>query len=127
MPTILLLGNDTVDATPISRIAAEGGHTELASQNIDDFQLQMACQPIDLVIIFLATMSEQDIARLRPILHQAPDTKVFAVAPDHQESWLATLLRAESLGARHLLATPIDPQQLRAVFDLTFPQPAQQD
>lgn len=127
MPAILLLGNDTADAAPISRIAAEGGHTALASQNIDEFQRQMAGQPIDLVIIFLTTISEQDIARLRPILHQAPDTKVCAVAPDHQESWLTTLLRAESLGARHLLATPINPEQLRTIFDLTFPQPAQRD
>jgi DNA-binding NtrC family response regulator len=127
MPTILVFDDDAVDAALIARIAKDGDHTVLASQDISEFQLQMTRQPIDLVIISLATVHEQDTARLQSILRQVPDTKVFTIAPAQRGAGLTTLLRAESLGARHLLAKPLDPDQLRAIFDLTFPQPAQQD
>ena len=87
----------------------------------------MARQPINLVIISLATVHEQDTARLQSILHEAPDTKVFTIAPAQRGAGLATLLRAQSLEVRHFLAKPLDPHQLRTIFELTFPQPAQQD
>lgn len=127
MPTILVLDDNATDAALISRIAADGDHTVLASQDIEEFELQMARQPIDLVVISLATVHEQDAARLQSILRQTPDTRVCAVAPAERGAGLTTLLRAESLKARHLLAKPLDPHQLRTIFDLTFPQPAQQD
>jgi hypothetical protein len=87
----------------------------------------MEQQPVDLVIISLATISELDTARLQQILRRAPDTKVLALAPPRRQTGLATLLRAESLQAHRLLANPIDPEQLLALLNLTFPQPTRQD
>lgn len=127
MPTILILDDDAADTALIRRIATDGEYTVLTSQNLEEFHLQMARQPIDLVMISLATISEQDTPRLQPILRQAPDTKVLAVAPAQRGDGLTTLLRAESLQAQRLIAKPIDPQQLLAILNLTFPQPTQQD
>jgi CheY-like chemotaxis protein len=127
MPPILLLDDSPANVELIGRIATEFDQIVLATRNIEEFQTHMTGQSIDLVIMSLASVNEQDIPRLQPILGQYPDTKVLGLVPAHQESWLATLLKAEALGARHLLATPIDSRQLRTVFDLTFPQPAQQE
>ena len=127
MPTILVLDDDAAESALIRQIAADGDRTVLSSENIEEFQSQLARQPVDLVIISLATICEQDTARVLSILRQAADAKVLAVAPAQREPGLTTLLRAESLRARHLLAKPIDPHQLREIFDLTFSQPVQQD
>lgn len=127
MATILVLDDRPDNVELIGRVAAEGDQVLLATRCIEEFLAHMARQSIDLAIISLGTVGERDIPRLQPVLGQYPDTKVLALVPAHQESWLATLLRAESLRARHLLATPINPHQLRTVFDLTFPQPAQQE
>ena len=127
MPTILILDDDAADIALIRRVATDGEYTVLTSQNLEEFQTQLTRQPIDLVMISLATISAQDIARLHPILHQAPDAKVLAIAPSQREDGLTTLLRAESLQAQHLLAKPINSQQLLAILNLTFPQTAQQD
>jgi DNA-binding NtrC family response regulator len=127
MAAILMLDDRPDNVELIGRIATESEQVVLATRTIEEFQAHMARQSIDLAIISLGTVGEQDILSLQTILGQYPGTKVLALVPAHQESWLATLLRAESLRARHLLATPINSHQLRAVFDLTFPQPAQQE
>lgn len=127
MPTILILDDDTADAALIRSIATDGGYTVLTSQNLEEFHRRMTRQPIDLVMISLATIPEEDTPHLQHILLQAPDTKVLAMTPPQREDGLATLLRAESLQAQHLLAKPIVPQQLLAILNMTFPQPTQQD
>ena len=127
MPTILILDDDAADTALIRRVAADGEYTVLTSRNLEEFHDQMMRQPIDLVMISLATISGQDTARLQSILCQAPDTKVLAVAPSQRGDGLTTLLRAESLQAQHLVAKPIDPQQLLAILNLTFPQTTWQD
>jgi hypothetical protein len=87
----------------------------------------MAREPINLAIISLGTSSKQDTARLQPLLRQSPATQVFRLAPAQQGSGLTTLLMAESLETRHLLAKPIQPNQLRTLVHFAFPQPVQQD
>lgn len=127
MSTILVLDDDAADNELIRRVATDSDHTVIASVTIEDFEFQMTQQPIDLVIISLTTIRDQDMTRLQPILQQAPAAKIFAVSSFQRATGLTTLLRAESLGAHHLLAKPIDPRQLRRCFEATFPQPAQQD
>lgn len=127
MSTILILDDDAADTTLIRRAAADADYTVLTSQDIDEFCLQMVHQRVDLVVVSLATITEQDTPRFESILGQFPDTKVLAVAPAQREGGLTTLLRAESLQARHLLAKPIDPQQLCTILNSTLPQPTQQD
>jgi len=127
MPTILVLDDDAADTALIRRVAPEGEYTVLVSQNLEEFQLQLARQLIDLAVISLATVSEKDTARLQDLLRQAPDSRVLAVAPAQPGDGLTTLLRAESIRAQHLIAKPIDPQQLLSMLALTFPQPSRQD
>jgi len=127
MPTILVLDDNEADTALIRRVAADGEYTVLTAQNLDEFHLQITQQPIDLAMISLATLSEKDTLRFQRILLQSPDTKVLAVAPPQRGDGLATLLRAESLQAHRLLAKPINPNQLLAILNLTFPQPIQQD
>ena len=127
MPTILILDDDADDIALIRRIATDGEYSVLTSQNPDEFQRQMAHQPIDLIVISLTTISEKDTPHIQHILLQASNIKVLAVAPAERGDGLTTLLRAESLQAQHLLAKPIDPQQLLTILNLTFPQPTQQD
>ncbi len=127
MPTILVLDSDAADTALIRRIATDGEYTVLTSQNLEEFQRQMARQPIDLVVISLTTISEKDTPHIQHILLQAPNTKVLAVAPGQRGDGLTTLLRAESLQAQHLLAKPIDPQQLLTILNTIFPLPTKQD
>jgi DNA-binding NtrC family response regulator len=127
MPTILILDDDAADTELIRRIVTDGEYTLLTSQNLEEFHRQMMRQPIDLVVISLATISEKETPRLQHILLQAPDTKILAMAPAQRGDGLTTLLRAESLQAQHLLAKPIDPQQVLTILNMTFPQPTQQD
>jgi CheY-like chemotaxis protein len=111
----------------IRRIVTGGGYIVLTAQNPEEFRQQMARQQIDLVMISLATLSETDTPRLQHILRQTPDTKVLAVVPAQRGDGLTTLLWAESLHAQRLIAKPIDPPQLLAMLNLTFPQPTRQD
>jgi CheY-like chemotaxis protein len=127
MPTILVFDHEPADAELIRRITPDRDYTVLAARTIEDFQLQMTGQFVDLAIVSLAAIAEQDTARLQAILHQAPDTKVFAMAPVQQGAGLATLLKAESLGARRLLSKPVDSEQVLAILDVTFPRPACQE
>lgn len=127
MPTILLLDDNTADQALICHVVRDGEHTLFAAQNVEAFRQQMVQQPIDLAIISLAAVSEKDIQDVQKILRDAPATKVLALAPSQSGDGLATLLKAESLHARRLLAKPIDPQQLLTILNLTFPLPTQQD
>lgn len=127
MPTILILDNNAADTALIRRVAADGEYTVLASENLEEFHRQMTRQLIDLAVISLTTISEKDTPHIQHMLLQAPNTKVLAVAPAERGDGLTTLLLAESLKAQHLLAKPIDPQQLLTILNMTFPQPTQQD
>ena len=127
MPTILILDDDAADTVLIHRIATDAKYSVLTSQNLEEFRRELARQPIDLVMISLATISEKDIPRLQHILLQSPDTKVLVVAPAQRRAGLTTLLRAESLQAQHLLAKPIEPQQILTILDRTVPRPTPQE
>jgi CheY-like chemotaxis protein len=85
MPTILILDDDAADTVLIRRATADADYTVLTSQDLEEFCLQMAHQRIDLVVVSLATITEQDTPRFESILGQFPDTKVLAVAPAQRE------------------------------------------
>ena len=126
MPTILVLDDDPADNALIRRIVTDSAYPLLTSKNVNEFQLLMVRQPVDLAIISLTTISETDIENLQRILRHTPETKVIALAPSQHGNGLTTLLRAESLQAHHLLAKPIDPQQLLTILNLAFPLSSQQ-
>jgi hypothetical protein len=65
--------------------------------------------------------------RVQRALLRTPDTKILALASLEKGDGLTTLLKAESLRAHHLLATPIDPQQFLSILQVLFPLPTNQD
>ena len=125
MPTILLLEDEATDRALIRRAVFATDHTLIEAEALEDVADHIACRHIDLVIISLATISDGVLPTFQRLVSQMPGTRILALTPAQGADRLTTLLKAESLGAHHLLPKPIDPQQLLTILNLTFPLPTQ--
>jgi DNA-binding NtrC family response regulator len=125
MPTILLVEDDHADRSLIRQTLSDTEHTLLEAETLDDCREYITDHHIDLAMVSLTIIPEQAVSDFQRMLQQTPDTKILALAPIQGKDGLTTLLRAESLRAHHLLAKPINPQQLLAILQLTFPLPTQ--
>lgn len=125
MPTILLLEDNATDRALIRRTIFRTEHTLIEAEALEDILAHIIHRHIDLAIISLTIVSEDALPIFQQFLLQMPDIKVLALTPHHGSDGLTTLLRAESLRAHHLMAKPIDPQQLLTILNLTFPLPTQ--
>lgn len=114
--TILVLEDNPPDQTVIRDALSGTEHTLLQAENLDDALEQLSKRHIDAAILSLSAIPERAIPYFQRLLTQAPSTKVVALAPAWGGDGLTTLLRAESLRAHHLLAKPIDTEQLLALL-----------
>lgn len=121
--TILVLEDNLEDRDVIRRALSSTEYNVLEAENLEDGFEQMTKRHIDVVILSLTAIPEQGIPHFQRLLLQAPAVKVVALAPVRGGDGLTTLLRAESLKAHHLLAKPVEPQQLLTILQLTFPLP----
>lgn len=119
--TILLLENNPTDEALIRQAVAGTGHTILEAKTLDHALEQMAAQHVDVLIVSLSTIPEGGLPSFQRLLDQAPATKLVALAPASGGDGLTTLLLAESLHAHHLLAKPVDSEQLVAIIQLACP------
>lgn len=119
--TILVLEDNLPDQAVIRRALSGTEHTVLEALNLDDALEQLTGRHIDVAILSLSAIPERAVHYFQRLLNQAPATKVVALAPARGGDGLTTLLRAESLHAHHLLAKPIDDEQLLAIIQLTCP------
>jgi CheY-like chemotaxis protein len=121
--TILVLEDNLDDRDAIRRLLSGTEYTVLEAENLDYVQDQIGTRHIDVAIVSLTAIPEQAIPRFQRLLLQAPAVKVVALAPVRTGDGLTTLLRAESLKAHHLLAKPVEGQQLLTVLQLSVPLP----
>lgn len=127
MAMILLLDNDPVDRAAIQEAVADAERCLVETDGLDDFLDRLKDGHVELAIISLAAVCENTMPKLQRVLLQTPETKILALTPVQGGDGLATLLKAESLRAHHLLAKPIDRQQLQTILNVMFPLPSQQD
>ncbi|ALA57599.1 hypothetical protein [Nitrospira moscoviensis] len=127
MWTTLLLDDDPADRDAIRRAMPETEHRLIEADDLDDFLDRLTRERVELAIISLAAVSEDTAPRVQRALLRTPDTKILALAALDKGDGLTTLLKAESLRAHHLLATPIDPQQFLSILQVLFPLPTNQD
>jgi DNA-binding NtrC family response regulator len=125
MSTILLFEDDVTDRAIIRRAVFCTDHTLIEAEALEDVADHIASRQVDLMIVSLATVSDEMLPRFQQLLSQMPATKIMALTPPNGADRLTTLLRAESLGAHHLMPKPIDPQQLLTILNLTFALPTQ--
>lgn len=127
IPTVLLLGDGTVDRNTIAQVLGHDCRL-LTARDVEEFlSLVDSTQRLDVAIIALDMVSDENAQRIGQLLGPSREAKVVALAPVHQGSGLTTLLKAESLHARHLLATPLDPPQLAVVLNAMSPAVAPQN
>jgi DNA-binding response OmpR family regulator len=119
--TILVLEENPVDEALIRHALAGTEHTVLEAKDLDHGLEQMTARPIDVVIVSLSAIPELGLPSFQRLLSQSPGTKLVALAPASGTDGLTTLLLAESLHAHHLLAKPVDTEQLLAIIQLTCP------
>jgi CheY-like chemotaxis protein len=127
MWTTLLLDDDPADRVVIRRAMPDTEHRLIEADDLSDFLDRLTRERVELAIISLAAVSEDMAPRVQRALLRTPDTKILALASLEKGDGLTTLLKAESLRAHHLLATPIDPQQFLSILQVLFPLPTNQD
>ena len=118
---ILVLEDNPIDEALIRHALAGSDHTVLEAKTLDHSLELMTAQRFDVVIVSLSAVPERGLPSFQRRLHQAPATKLVALAPASGGDGLTTLLLAESLHAHHLLAKPVDIEQLLAIIHLNCP------
>lgn len=127
MSTILLLDDDPGDRATIQRAVSDADQRLVQAKNLDDFLRRMREDHVELAIISLDIVSDKTMPDIQNAFLRTPETKILALAPIHGGDGLNTLLKAESLHAHHLLAKPVDHEQLLTVLHVMFPVSAPQD
>ncbi len=121
MLTILLLDDNPTDRQLVQQALAGTDHDLLEAQSVEEARDYFLTHHVDVAILSLGLIPDQTMPDVQRALSQVPQVKVLALAPVRGEDGLTTLLRAEALHAHHLLAKPIDPQQLQTILHFTFP------
>jgi DNA-binding NtrC family response regulator len=126
MALILLLDDDPLGHTAIQRILSGTDHRLVLAKHFDDVLSLLVWEHITLAIISLAAVPDKAVSIFQHTLHQTPDTTILALASKGMNG-LTTLLKAESISARHLLAKPIDSAQLLNILNVRLPVPSSQE